>query len=89
MYITESKIFCFSYRLDIVKETGYYDWNDNWHLEKKQESSSSSVTMLIPSPNEITKPKIGDVEVDELSDLSDVEVEERVQGNLLGNLFMM
>ncbi|BES90363.1 Leo1, Paf1 RNA polymerase II complex component [Nesidiocoris tenuis] len=64
---------------DIVKETGYYDWNDNWHLEKKQESSSSSVTMLIPSPNEITKPKIGDVEVDELSDLSDVEVEERVQ----------
>ncbi|CAB0010757.1 unnamed protein product [Nesidiocoris tenuis] len=74
---------------DIVKETGYYDWNDNWHLEKKQESSSSSVTMLIPSPNEITKPKIGDVEVDELSDLSDVEVEERVQGNLLGNLFMI
>uniref|UniRef100_A0A146L8N1 Melanophilin n=2 Tax=Lygus hesperus TaxID=30085 RepID=A0A146L8N1_LYGHE len=60
---------------DIVKETGYQDWNDNWHFEKKLENSGASVTMLIPSPNEETKPKIGDVEVDELSDLSDVEVE--------------
>lgn len=67
---------------ELEKETLYQDLNDNWHFEKKLDSGSSSVTMLIPSPNEVTKPKIGDVEVDELSDLSDVEVEP-VHGELL------
>ncbi|XP_014250422.1 uncharacterized protein LOC106667177 isoform X2 [Cimex lectularius] len=48
-------------------------WKENWVLGKK--SNGSSVAMLIPSPNGKVRPLIGDLEVDQLSDLSDIEDE--------------
>lgn len=50
-------------------------WEENWLFKKKKlkADSSASLAMLVPSPTQEVKALIGDINADEVSDLSEAE----------------
>lgn len=68
-----------SYDEDSVTElvSNIDSWEENWLFQKKKKNkvkntvSQVSVPMLVPNPSEKYRALIGDVDVDETSDLSE------------------